>query len=420
MNKVVSFLWFFTLANGLFAISKKQVDRIHSQVYDLLEKSLDSASSLTDLALQASIELGYEWGEGNSLFLKGYIARERNELSQSIVYYLKAINVLDGLDDEKAVSARIKLLTNCGAILEDHKKFDEAIDYYGQAIELAGQNNLGKRLLVAYYNRASAYFEQGNYQQAGNDASIALEFSKSQSDEFRTLYCFNLLGLIYMNVDQFSLAREYFKKIIDYPFVNVETPSVYMGRAYHNLANSYVREQNNNLAEQYYLLAIEQKQIARDSEDLFISYMDLAELYEKSGSLSDSKDYAVLAYQLYEDIPLNSDYYKIFDILRKISFRARDYELANNYAVTYQLENEKFLQEQRKVLEFKEQFTIDLVIAGFQQEVASNQKISYLNHWIFGLLVISVLVLLAIKLRGHWVRAVIAREINQIENSSVV
>ena len=87
----------------------------------------------------------------------------------------------------------------------------------------------------------------------------------------------NLLGLIAKRNGQYALARQYFHSLIAHNFKRPKTK--WQGRAYHNIGNAYMEEGRYDSAEVSFYMALKYKLNRNLSQELFITYLDMTELY---------------------------------------------------------------------------------------------------------------------------------------------
>ena len=99
--------------------SEKEVDDMHDHIYTLISEFPDSANILADASLELSKSINYDWGIGNTYFIKGFIAKKQNHLSQAFLYYLQAIEFLESENTKKAIRAKTMNMSNCGVISTD-------------------------------------------------------------------------------------------------------------------------------------------------------------------------------------------------------------------------------------------------------------------------------------------------------------
>lgn len=382
---VILFTYHSVLADSV----EKVIESNHEHIRQFLDTDLDSALILADQALAYAEAKDNTWGIGYAYFFKAYISEDQKNLGDAIVFYLKALEYMNELNTEDAIIAKIKIFDNCGIILSEHFKYDEAIEFYIESINLAETHNLKIRLLVSCYNRASAYENKGDYDAAIRDIGRSLSLSREFDDELMTVKNLNLLGITYKKSKKYDLAKKYYREIIDFDFRQLE-PDEHIGRAYHNLGSCFLVEKLYEEAESNYLKALDYNLRLATREFLFVTYMDLADLYLTTGRLAEALEMGIAADQVYSAVPLKPNYYKIYEILRNIYHQKGDHEKEDYYAKAYQNENERFLEEQQHVMELRNRLSMDLVLAELNRKQHQKAATSP-GYWIPALVVVMII-----------------------------
>ncbi len=395
-------------------VNRDCVDNLHDRIYKSLDNNIDSALTLTKQSIQHSKDIDYAYGEGNSLFILGYIYEQKGQPVKAMIEYLKAVLILEKQRDVRSINTHIKTLVNCGQILQSHFKYNEALEYFNQAIALAKTQDLQKRLMIALYNRSSNNHEKKDYASAIQDALASLKVAMKLGDEYMTVNNLNLLGILHMRSGHYETAREYYQGIIDYNFQKL-SPSKYVGRAYHNLANSYLTAGDYTTAEKHYQKALEEKQRRNKPTELFATYHDLCQTYLELDNLESSQYMGELANDIYNKMPLKTENYNLYHLLSNVYHKLNDSKKSIEYANLYSEENTMFLDEQQQIIQEKDKFKMDLVLAGFNQEIANNNKISYLQWWICGLAGLAIAVFLMMQVFWKWKKHLVKKDFDNLD-----
>jgi len=210
-----------------------------------------------------------------------------------------------------------------------------------------------------------------------------------------------------MEFEKTDIAREYYQKIISCSFAE----SSYKGRAYHNIAQSYSLEKDYISSKDFYLKAVTEKQIKNKPSELFITYTDLAQTYMMLGDFDQAMTYGKKAELYYNDVYLLETNYRVFYLLSEIAHEQQNFDLDRIYKQRYVTENKAFLGKQRQILKENERFKIELVLAGYNQEINSNDQISSLNQWLIALIIMGLLIPLLMRLRGEWKKRILEKEL---------
>ena len=266
-------------------------------------------------------------------------------------------------------------------------------------------NDLQEKSSWALYNRGSAYQEVEDYFKANNDLNVCYRLANALENEFLTANSLNLLGLTYMYQKEYHKARDTFKKIINYEYQSLAA-SKYLGRAYHNTGRTFFEQENYLEAEKWFEKAVLVKETRKVPAELFISYKALANTLVKNGQIGEAYAIGKKAENQYEFVKLTEGNLKIFKTLREISYTLGNFEASNQYSSKYEEETSKYLQEQQKIFDAKEQFTRDIITAGFFQPQSETSGFSLLNYLLIAIIMLGGITLLIY--RYIWMRRKLA------------
>lgn len=347
-------------------------------------------------SITASQEIDYEYGEAYGLYLKAYVHRTQDDLGKAFVVNLKALSILNSMKTSRAIDTQVRLYLNSGEILKRHFKYEEAIQYYIEGLKIAEGNNLENWIIDLTYNIGNAYRVKGELNKALEFIHEAYIKAIPRDDEHTVVNALNIMGLIFMDNGSYDTARFYFQKLLTYDY-NQLNENKYRGRAYHNIANTYEQAQEYDKAETAFIKALHEKRIRNRAKEVFNTEMELAELYYQVDRLHDADRLAKTCIDKYEQMGLDPDYYKIFDLQRKISFGFKKYEELDFYANRYVEESTKFIEQQEELIRVRDQFKMEILTASFFVELERNKRISYLNQVIVMLLLTGIVIFLVFK-----------------------
>ncbi|MEQ8580113.1 MAG: tetratricopeptide repeat protein [Balneola sp.] len=343
----------------------KQVDLIHEQVYEIMESYPDSALVLCDKAIKIGEQLGYDWGIANSYYIKGYIHEEvLNKGVTGLLHYLKAAHILENDNDPKAVKTYSSLMLNAGSILRIHGKYELAIEQYLKAIDKCSEYDLGNQELKLNYNLAYAYMDNGDLLNAKEvmkkTASLAMIAGNNK------LYHdgYNMLGIIHMQMGDLERAKEYFEFIVQLS----DASSKIKADALNNLGEMAYHAADYGLALQYYSKA---KEISKDvdhSRLKFSTNLGLTKAYYKAHQFQEGISSGLDGIRYIEVITPEHDHLEIYYVMSMIYSDIGNLEKENEYKNTYYRASKQFFKDQEELIKVKEEFQIDLLLAGLQSE----------------------------------------------------
>ena len=212
-----------------------------------------------------------------SYFVLGYVHQQEKQFTKAFDYYLKARDLIPETDNYD--NHRVVIFNQLAKISKMHTNYDLAIENYEKALAYASENELP----VVYYNLGNAY-KSNNQPEKATDAYLkGKEIAHNNNNELLQATIYHQLGLLYSALGDYESARSYYLTIINYPGNQTSAYQRYVGKAYHNLASSYMYEKKYKEA-----IPIFKKSLTNKKEkDRFITHMDLASCYQQ---LNDNKN----------------------------------------------------------------------------------------------------------------------------------
>lgn len=144
---------------------------------------LDSAFLIFAQAREAATKSKDSFNMGNALVNMGILANEQGDSFNGLEYSLEATRYLNR-SNTKNHRTILANLNNLGNTSYDLKKYDDAIDFYGQAITLASDTS---HIHIAKNNLANAHRQKGNFATAIKLYREVLNDNPSPQNKARTL-----------------------------------------------------------------------------------------------------------------------------------------------------------------------------------------------------------------------------------------
>ncbi|MBC7655026.1 MAG: tetratricopeptide repeat-containing sensor histidine kinase [Oligoflexus sp.] len=153
----------------------------------------------------------------NDPFVLADINNTKGLLLLNFGYYDEALKIFQqSLQNLKKINPKHQLI---GAVLHNIgflylKKDDniKAIQFFDASINLENQSNSKIWLAQNYFDRAVAHKNLSNYNQAKADAILSIKISEQINDFIQIVKNLNLLGIIYLNFDNYKIANRLLKK----------------------------------------------------------------------------------------------------------------------------------------------------------------------------------------------------------------
>ncbi|MBV6645075.1 MAG: tetratricopeptide repeat protein, partial [Cyclobacteriaceae bacterium] len=241
MERVFTLVWILLTTYPALCTDVSTIDDLHGQIGSMLSNEPEKAMALAQQALDLSRQKHYTYGEGISLFFLGYLYDASGHKSKSLLSFLRSKKALSGSSDERALKQWLTVTANIGKLLHDHGKYQEAIDFYQEGIAVASQKGYQRRAAIFHYRQGNAERKLGYLDESITTLRIALKIFKEIRDEKWILNSYNILGLTLKDWQEYDRARAYHHQVLNFRYDKVDA-NYYLGRAYQNLADTYLEE----------------------------------------------------------------------------------------------------------------------------------------------------------------------------------
>lgn len=319
--KLSIFLLFISgrlLAEGY---SKSQIDSINAHAISYLNKDLDSAYLIANVAYDHSTITKYFYGiarsfaiQARSLDLKGYH-------NSGYLLHLEALYNLNKSDTTDLFN-EYSLLVNLGRGQHIFKQFQKAIDLYDSAnavlrkyidrypdiVEKYGDRQLQIQLML---DVAENYRLLGQLDMAEELLYNAEESALDQRSTTMLAATYNQLGLIYKTTGNFVKAREYYSIII-----NSKPNEEQLWKANHNMAVAYMEDGQYQEAEEYFTRAIEVSSEFIDKSKPFVSRLYMGKSFTRQSKNESAIEIWEAAVRKNPMIKNNIDHFIIYKYIR--------------------------------------------------------------------------------------------------------
>ncbi|MDI9255990.1 tetratricopeptide repeat-containing sensor histidine kinase [Flavobacterium sedimenticola] len=221
--------------------------------------------------------------------------------------------------------------------LKNNAVYDSAFYFYGKSEKifknLNDEENLGNILL----NKSVTQYFANDFLKADLTATKAYNILKNQDDKYKIYVILTILGNINSELNEYEKALEYYKKGLEtIEKNNIDNNQHPKATSLNNIGHIYKLQKKYNEAITYFNLALENRNIIKDTPDLYVLLLDnlayckfkvkdysrLPEMFLESLKISDSlKLYSSSIYSLNhlsEYYAANNDY----ENARKCSERA--------------------------------------------------------------------------------------------------
>ncbi|MEO9803618.1 MAG: tetratricopeptide repeat protein [Reichenbachiella sp.] len=342
----------------------QEIIAIKEQMKAYYSTDLDSAALLAQMILNKSKEANYSLGQAKGEFAIAYITYKQGYLGKSIPHFLDALDLYLPINTRESLIDQANICITLGQIYWYHHSHDAAIEFYDKGIALAQRADDNEAIVKLIQNKAMSLRRIGKMAESTKLLVELIDIIPESNIEAKHK-TYNQLGLIYNDLQEYDQARRWFDKMIQ---LDSDVPSLYRGRAFHNIASSYKEQKNYNKARAYYERSIEAYEGLGNSRDFFLAYRDLAELALLENSIDLCKIYSEKAKSLLDEVPRTPEHYDLYHILSKC-LQASQPEEAFKYRDQYVSENESFLKRQHDLIAAGEKYKVQLITSNYFNKV---------------------------------------------------
>jgi len=344
-----------------------------------LRSNPDSAIKYSKKALNASLNIKWNIGIGESYHQLGIFYLTKGDYTLALNSYTKALSVWDrmikhstGANKDFALTKRAKTLGNIGNVYLNQGLHTKAVENFLMALKINEFLKNYRLQAVNLGNLGIVYKKQKEYKKALTYYFKTLQITKG-SDYLQT-YANTLgnIGLVYSEMKNFNSALVYNFKALELAKQNNYT--VLEENTLGNIGLIYAEQAQFSKAIEFNLNALK---IAKDIGDKIgeaYHLSNIGNLYMKTNDLSKSKAYLEAALKLssdIEDLEIQKDvYYSLAKLYEKTGKGIAAYQSLEKYIqFNDSIENEENIKEQSQLeakFEYDRKASADSI--GFEKE----------------------------------------------------
>ncbi|MFN6495632.1 MAG: tetratricopeptide repeat protein [Nostoc sp. DedQUE01] len=317
--------------------------------YFELINDIPSSLKLSEFVCQAQVaypaeirtgEIGLHIVIALARLAMGYL--QTQNYPQAKESYLRVIELSQQLQDVEATQIKSLLATTyhqLGRVAEELREYDQARDYYQQALEI--KIEFGDRYSCAktYHNLGIIAQELRQYDQAQDYYQQALEIKIEFGDRYSCARTYHELGMVAQDLRQYDQARDYYQQALE---ITIEFGDRYScARTYHELGIVARELRQYDQARDYYQQALEIKIEFGDHYSCAGTYHQLGMVAQKLREYDQARDYYQQALEI--KIEFGDRYWSAstYQNLGMVAQELREYDQARDY---YQQALEIFIE----------------------------------------------------------------------------
>src|SRR5216683_6697870 len=226
--------------------------------------------------------------------LKQYAAAE-----SSYQKILRLVPQLGQLDQAKAKRLQATTYHNLGWVAQEQRKFEQAEQYYQQALQLMIEYNDRYKQAGTYQGLAAVAQEQRKFEQAEQYYQQALQLKIEYNDRYSQASTYHNLGVVAQEQRQWEQADQYYQQALQ---LFIEYNDRYkQAKTYHQLGSVTQEQRQWEQAEQYYQQALQIYIAYNDRYSQAGTYGQLGILEREREQWTQAREYLLRALEIFAD-----------------------------------------------------------------------------------------------------------------------
>ncbi len=383
-------------------LETKKIENLISEANAQIHINQDLAYTTIVEALEIAKEIDYDWGLVQCNYYLGYIEEFRGRLDKAAIHYFESLRYSDfGSSAETQNYYIIANNINVGRIFHSHHQYDQAVIYFEKALDFAYKKGHYELLEKAYFDKARSLKKVGKQLEALNCLFESAKRAEANNNNDMLAQINLQLGLIFKDLGDFEKSREHYGKV--FQFNQVDNYYEYAWTACHNIATTYILENEFNSAKEYYMKAIDYSENSKNKKVVFITYMDFGEQLIIQGHLQLAEKYYLKAIGLDLNLDGDPDKFKIYKQLATLYGHMGNAEKFTEYNTKYTECLEQHLKTREELAQMDQQYNIQLVTQRYFELVESQKRMAALKKYggfvIAGLLSLILVYLIFLRVR---------------------
>jgi tetratricopeptide (TPR) repeat protein len=222
----------------------------------------------------------------------------QNKLGQSIQFYLEALAATE--DDAAYDDLRSRINNNLGWSFKKLEEFEKALKYFKEAEQQARKTGVKKSLALILNNKGVTEKDLKQYDQALLSLNESLLINKEIGDKRQERFNLNNIAVIYIDQKKYDQAKENLLQLTQINKTLGDT--VELMNNYQNLGQTYIGLKDEQLAESYFLAAINLAKLQRNVDMESNVLAEISKMYRRQGNFEKSLRYSDMFYSLSDSL----------------------------------------------------------------------------------------------------------------------
>ncbi len=268
----------------------------------------------------------------SSLILQGVIYKNLGKYDNAVDNYLKALNIAKSLNDD---AGRSVCLNNLGSVYQAQNDLDQALDYFQQSLEIEESLGIKENISLRQYNLGTIFELKGKLDRAYAYYYNSLLTEQEIGNQEGIYYAYYGLAGVDIKRGNYENAKLYLNKALE---LAKETDD-FAGIAICLLERGKLHKEQNNIqaAIQDIRKSIRYADKVNFKNEMREGYFQLADLYSKKGRFENAFSY-------------QRQYIVLNDSLSSVEMASKIAEIKTQYKVEEKEREIAFLQEKEELL----------------------------------------------------------------------
>lgn len=195
-------------------VLKDKIDQLNKQAWENRVTNSTQAHVLSSGAFELAESIDYTKGkaEGYRTFAFSLIRLSKHQ--EALEYCEKALALFESLNN---LDGQTSVLEYYGIIHRSYGNYSTSLEFLFRALVLTQQTGKIENVSLVCYHLGVTYKYLGDFEKALNYLLQSLSVAESESIYYWTKpYCFNQIGLIYFETEDFANALKYFKQSLPF------------------------------------------------------------------------------------------------------------------------------------------------------------------------------------------------------------
>ncbi|HSV57062.1 MAG TPA: GGDEF domain-containing protein [Magnetospirillaceae bacterium] len=309
---------------------RARIDQLNRRAWNDMQTDFQEALALAREALAESERISYSEGGAFACLNIGWIMCYLGRSDESRVAFEKAQKYYAALDDPLG---RSKALNGLGVMNYHVSRYERALDYYTQSLDVARRHGLRDREAATLNNIGEVCADLGNYKEGLDYFLKAYDTApEAHSPELRAVILLNI-GKSFVLQENFVLAEEFVRKALD--LAESEKLSILVASCWDMLGRISRGTGDDPEAELRFRKAVALAEKFQSCREIIEAQLDLGSLLLGRGGIDEAWEILDRAARTADEVHANSLYFAALERLAEAHERKGDFRTALDYFRRY-------------------------------------------------------------------------------------